>query len=284
MASLKAIRLYSQFIQNNRKTASYCYCRTYSNNKLHITNLARSLSTSLIINCPTGKFKPSEVLAKERYDLRSGEDSETKRSRLLYQSRKRGMLENGLILSSFADKYLNELDAEQLDQYDRLINLPTNDWDIYYWATKAKPTPEEFETSVMKKLRDHLKQKVSESPEVFPSYRQNDSHHQMTTTDIPNDNANTGRNHSQDDDNRLAYVEPNDSIDLNLDPRTIDISNPETVFSDRVIKLPGNQAMVKMTKWRKDFFLKRMRRTMPAPVSLTGLGDGSNPRCESKTF
>lgn len=23
----------------------------------------------------------------------------------------------------------------QLKQYDRLINEPSNDWDIYYWAT-----------------------------------------------------------------------------------------------------------------------------------------------------
>lgn len=104
-------------------------------------------------------FKPSEELAKERYDLRSGEDIDRKRARLLYQSRKRGMLENGVILASFADKYLAKLDAEHLDQYDRLINLPTNDWDIYYWATKTKPTPAEFETPVLEMLRKHLNSK-----------------------------------------------------------------------------------------------------------------------------
>lgn len=55
--------------------------------------------------------------------------------RLLYQSRKRGMLENGLILSSFAAKYLEEMSESELSLYDRLINLPSNDWEIYYWAT-----------------------------------------------------------------------------------------------------------------------------------------------------
>lgn len=39
--------------------------------------------------------------------------------RLIYQSRKRGMLENGLLLSTFAKKYLNDFDDEQLRLYDR---------------------------------------------------------------------------------------------------------------------------------------------------------------------
>jgi succinate dehydrogenase assembly factor 2 len=105
-------------------------------------------------------------LAKERYDTRANEDIEKKRARLLYQSRKRGMLENGVILASFANKYLNTLDADHLDQYDRLINLPTNDWDIYYWATNTKPTPPEFETPVLGMLREHLKSKVSNEGQI----------------------------------------------------------------------------------------------------------------------
>lgn len=27
------------------------------------------------------------------------------------------------------------MSEKQLQQYDRLINEPSNDWDIYYWAT-----------------------------------------------------------------------------------------------------------------------------------------------------
>lgn len=27
------------------------------------------------------------------------------------------------------------MNKEQLNRYDRLINEPSNDWDIYYWAT-----------------------------------------------------------------------------------------------------------------------------------------------------
>lgn len=40
-----------------------------------------------------------------------------------------------LLLSTFADEYLDRFNSEQLAAYDSLINLPDNDWDIYYWAT-----------------------------------------------------------------------------------------------------------------------------------------------------
>lgn len=40
-----------------------------------------------------------------------------------------------LLCSLFAKRYLNTMSESQLLQYDRLINEPSNDWDIYYWAT-----------------------------------------------------------------------------------------------------------------------------------------------------
>ncbi|XP_042711606.1 succinate dehydrogenase assembly factor 2, mitochondrial-like [Chrysemys picta bellii] len=67
----------------------------------------------------------------------------------LFESRKRGMLENCLLLSLFAKENLNSMIERQLNLYDCLINEPSNDWDIYYWATKAKPTPEVFGNGVM---------------------------------------------------------------------------------------------------------------------------------------
>uniref|UniRef100_A0AAQ4S7I2 Succinate dehydrogenase assembly factor 2, mitochondrial n=1 Tax=Gasterosteus aculeatus aculeatus TaxID=481459 RepID=A0AAQ4S7I2_GASAC len=69
------------------------------------------------------------------WDERPGEPTDIKKRRLLYESRKRGMLENCILLSLFAKRYLNTMNENQLQQYDRLINEPSNDWDIYYWAT-----------------------------------------------------------------------------------------------------------------------------------------------------
>lgn len=94
-----------------------------------------------------------------------------KRARLLYQSRKRGILENGLLLATFADKHLAQFDEEQLALYDRLINLPSNDWEIYYWATGAKPTPEEFNHEVMDMLKTHTRNKDKESRYHLPDLK-----------------------------------------------------------------------------------------------------------------
>ncbi|XP_066493055.1 succinate dehydrogenase assembly factor 2, mitochondrial [Tiliqua scincoides] len=96
------------------------------------------------------------------WQARPHEPLETKRARLLYESRKRGMLENGLLLGIFAKENLNRMNGEQLDLYDRLINEPSNDWDIYYWVTEAKPAPEIFENEVMEMLREFTKNKNRE--------------------------------------------------------------------------------------------------------------------------
>lgn len=66
------------------------------------------------------------------------------------------MLENGLLLSTFAQRYLSGMDKKQTKLYDDLINLPTNDWDIFYWATNVKPTPEEYNTEIMDMLKKHV--------------------------------------------------------------------------------------------------------------------------------
>lgn len=60
------------------------------------------------------------------------------------QSRKRGILESDLLLSTFADANLPKMTLKQLQQYD--LFLDENDWDIYYWATQ-EPSPTSYETA-----------------------------------------------------------------------------------------------------------------------------------------
>ena len=83
------------------------------------------------------------------------------------------MLENGLLLGSFANKYLQDFSEEQLVLYDRLINLPSNDWDIFYWATETKETPEEFQNQIMDMLKEHAKNKDRESRIRLPDLKSN---------------------------------------------------------------------------------------------------------------
>lgn len=73
------------------------------------------------------------------------------------------MLENGLLLSTFAAKFLNSMNEVELKEYDRLINLPSNDWDIFYWATGVKPIPKEFDTPILNKFIQHVRNADKES-------------------------------------------------------------------------------------------------------------------------
>ena len=85
------------------------------------------------------------------------ESPDVKRARLQYQSRKRGMLENDLLLSTFAAQHLAGFTEKQLNLYDRLINGVSNDWDIFYWVVGQRPTPACFDDEVMDLLKLHAK-------------------------------------------------------------------------------------------------------------------------------
>jgi len=85
------------------------------------------------------------------------ENVETMRARLLYQSRKRGMAENDILISTFAKEFLPGFDTKQLLMYDDIINKPSNDWDLYYWMTGASPIPSEFDNDVMALMVEHAK-------------------------------------------------------------------------------------------------------------------------------
>ena len=105
---------------------------------------------------------PDKSLPIPKYQMKQNETTEVKRARLLYQSRKRGMLENGLILSTFASEYLYKMDENQLDLYDNLINQVSNDWDIYYYATNIKEIPTEYDNEIMDMLKKHVKNENKE--------------------------------------------------------------------------------------------------------------------------
>ncbi|XP_031631594.1 succinate dehydrogenase assembly factor 2-B, mitochondrial-like [Contarinia nasturtii] len=107
-------------------------------------------------------LEDSAFITIPEYPVRPDEPLEQRRSRLLYQSRKRGMLENDLLLSTFAAKYLKKMSAEQIEMYDHLINKPSNDWDIYNWALGSKPTPSEYENEIMDMFRQHVKNEHKE--------------------------------------------------------------------------------------------------------------------------
>ncbi|KAJ3101544.1 hypothetical protein HDU97_001293 [Phlyctochytrium planicorne] len=109
------------------------------------------------INDPPIDAPESEFTIKVPKPIRpASETIETKRARLVWMSRKRGILETDLLLSTYANKKLNQLSENALRQYDDL--LEENDWDIYYWATGAKVVPKHIkEMEFWDDLVDHCK-------------------------------------------------------------------------------------------------------------------------------
>jgi succinate dehydrogenase assembly factor 2 len=61
---------------------------------------------------------------------RLNETTSSLRARLVYQSRKRGMLEGDLLLSTFAKEQLPVMSVEELKQFDKVLPEPSNALDI----------------------------------------------------------------------------------------------------------------------------------------------------------
>lgn len=82
------------------------------------------------------------------------------------------MLENDLLLSTFAAKYLPTMNESQTEMYDNLINIPSNDWDIYYWATGNKEIPPQFQNEIMTMFVEHVRNEKKEKrlrmPDLVP--------------------------------------------------------------------------------------------------------------------
>jgi len=128
------------------------------------------------------KRNPEDVIAEWAMPPpidRTGETPEVMRARLVYQTRKRGTLENDLLFSTFAVQELPKMSVEEMKMFDKVGRdylaalcwrtrplassansqlLDEPDWDVYYWCTGKKPAPEEWkDTELLAKLTKHVK-------------------------------------------------------------------------------------------------------------------------------
>jgi len=105
-----------------------------------------AISQASAISVGTSRFASYSFSPVQRM---KEENELAKRKRLAWQSRKRGITEVDLILSTFSEKYLSTMTMDEMLAYDRIINSTTYDptiteWDLYYWFTEAKPYPKEL--------------------------------------------------------------------------------------------------------------------------------------------
>lgn len=81
------------------------------------------------------------------------ENIENRRKRLIFRSWHRGTREMDLIMGSFADKNVPEMDEAALDLYEELLHTP--DPDVYDWVSGQKPVPANLMNQVIEKLLTH---------------------------------------------------------------------------------------------------------------------------------
>lgn len=114
--------------------------------------------------CHQPSIKIARTAHKYNQELRlESEHIETKRSRLLYQSKKRGILENDILLGEFADQMLQKMSSQQLMRYDEIINGEHMEWDLYYYLSGRKSLPDDLKRcEVFQLLLDFVKKRTEE--------------------------------------------------------------------------------------------------------------------------
>ena len=83
---------------------------------------------------------------------RTSADLDVRRRKVLYRAWHRGIREMDLIMGRFADAEIGRLTEGEVDELERLIEVP--DRDLLAWVTKEQPAPADFDTALFRRLRD----------------------------------------------------------------------------------------------------------------------------------
>lgn len=81
---------------------------------------------------------------------RSSEGLSERRRRLLFRSWHRGIRETDLILGRFADTFIGALTEAELDEYERLLEVP--DHDVYGWVTGELGIPQDYQSELLVRI------------------------------------------------------------------------------------------------------------------------------------
>ncbi len=83
----------------------------------------------------------------------SSADLDPRRRKILFRAWHRGLREMDLIMGQFADSFLSTMGDEELDGFELLIEQ--SDRDLLHWILDAQDIPAEFDTPLLKAIRDH---------------------------------------------------------------------------------------------------------------------------------
>jgi antitoxin CptB len=81
----------------------------------------------------------------------SSDGLDLRRRRLLFRSWHRGIREMDLIMGRFADAFIQRLNGQDLDDYERLTEVP--DPELLEWIIGEGPVPAVYDCDVLRNLR-----------------------------------------------------------------------------------------------------------------------------------
>lgn len=81
---------------------------------------------------------------------RGNDHLDPRRKKLLFRSWHRGMREMDLILGNFAEREIAALTSDEIDQYERLLEIP--DTVLMPWLTGGEPVPADIGLPVLQKV------------------------------------------------------------------------------------------------------------------------------------
>jgi len=108
------------------------------------------------------KIQRARILVAESDARLENEMTSERRQRLgriQFRSWRRGFREADIVLGPFSDQVAPTLSDAELDQFERLID-EEDQW-LYGWIIERDPTPPEFETPVMAKVRAFMRAHVA---------------------------------------------------------------------------------------------------------------------------
>jgi antitoxin CptB len=106
---------------------------------------------------PVGDFHCYKSQCGKAPSRRSGLDvscapiMDIQRKRLLFRARHMGTNENDIFFGGFAEATLPELSEDQLNRFEKLLDV--NDPDLFLWVTGAKPVPDQYDDDIMAMLK-----------------------------------------------------------------------------------------------------------------------------------
>jgi antitoxin CptB len=118
-------------------------------------------AAALCLSAPD-KIQRARILVAESDARLENEMTSERRQRLgriQFRSWRRGFREADLVLGPFSDQVAPTLSDAELDQFERLID-EEDQW-LYGWIIERDPTPPEFETPVMAKVRAFMRAHVA---------------------------------------------------------------------------------------------------------------------------